>query len=528
MNITKRYTIRTLCLVLLILCVTSACQPRSEESRLVYGLTLSPSGIDPHLNASAELGIPLQSVYDTLVVRHPETGEFLPSLASNWDISSDGRTYTFVLRQDVTFHDGSLFDAEAVVANIDYILDPEHYSQKAAAMLGPTKDAIALDTYTVQIRLEEPFSPLLDSLSQVYLGMASQIALEQYGPGEYQFHQVGTGPYRFIAYSPDEHIILERYPDYAWGPSIYKQKSATIDQIEFRFFEDEATRALALERGEVDIIGEVPPQDALRLSELEAYKLHTEPIPGQPLQFFLNTQIEPTSDLLVRQALIAAVDRERIVRTVFGDLSPVSLGPLSLYPFAPIIPDSPLPKGIDLANQLLDEAGWNTTNMEGIREKNQEELHLRIVSPPWGSNPEVAQLIKADWERVGAQVEIEVVSAFGPLKESADGGDYHAIGLNFFGTDADLLRTFFQSDGFYNWSRYTSAQLDDLLGLASIELDLSMRNNLYRQAIQLIHDQALILPVRDYVNIIVHRQSVSNLHFSAQGWFPYLIDLKLD
>ncbi len=528
MTTPNKYSFRTLFVALVFLFMGSACQPRSEGSRLIYGLTLSPSGIDPHLNASAELGIPLQSVYDTLVVRDPETGDFIPSLAKSWDISNDGRTYTFILRQDVYFHDGTRFDAKAVVANIEYTLNPDHYSQKAAAMLGPTREAIVMDTYTVQIKLDEPFAPLLDSLSQVYLGMASPKALEQYGPGEYQFHQVGTGPYRFIEYSPDEHIILERYAEYGWGPSVYQNKTATINQIEFRFFEDEATRALALERGEVDLIGEVPPQDAIRLSQEDAYNLHTEPIPGQPLQFFLNTQIEPTSDPLVRQALLIAVNRERIVRTVFGNLSPISLGPLSIFPFEEILPRNFIHNDIDLANQLLDDAGWTDSNEDGTRVKNGQELILRLVSPPWGSNPEVAQLIKADWERLGARVDIEVATAFGPLKESADGGDYHAIGINFFGTDADLLRTFFRSDGFYNWSRYSSVQLDELLERASIELDMSIRNEHYRQAIQIISDQALILPIRDYVNIIVYRQSVANLHFSAQGWFPYLIDLELD
>ena len=230
-----------LIIILLIIGILSACQPSSvEPETLVYGLTLSPSGIDPHLNASAELGIPLSSVYDTLVFYNQETDEFVPGLAESWTVSDDGLTYTFHLRDDVRFHDGTTFDAEAVRANFEYTLDTDHHSQKAASMLGPIESVDVPDQLTVVIQLEEPFAPLLNSLAQVYLGMASPTALEEWGSDEYQFHQVGTGPYKFIEYVPNGHIILEKNPDYAWAPEIYQRETARIERIEFGFYEDPA------------------------------------------------------------------------------------------------------------------------------------------------------------------------------------------------------------------------------------------------------------------------------------------------
>jgi peptide/nickel transport system substrate-binding protein len=526
MKARSRFNAILLGVLLVISNLATACQQTSEDMTVVYGLTLAPSGLDPHINASAELGIPLQSVYDTLIIRDPESGDFLPSLALSWEISPDGRTYTFKLRQDVFFHDGSRFDANAAVENFKYVVNPDHNSQKAAAMLGSFQEAVAVDDFTLELHLVGPFAPLLDSLSQVYLGMASPAALAQWGPGEYQFHQVGSGPFRFIEYIPNDRILLERNPDYAWGPSILENQKASVERIEFRFFEDEATRALALERGEVDIIGEVPPQDAIRLTEQGNYVLQAVPIPGQPMQFFFNTQSEPTNDLLVRQALIAGVDRSRILATLFGDLSPIARGPLSAYPFDPLLPEQTTPFDPELARKTLEQAGWRDSNGDGMREKNQRGLVLNLVVPPWGSNPEAAQLIKVDWEALGAQVNLEIVSAFGSLKQARDENRYHVIGLNFFGTDADLLRTFYMSDGIYNWSQYQSEKLDDLLMQAASEIVLDQRISLYRQVIQIITEQALILPIRDYVNPVVHRHTLSNLHFSAQGWFPYLIDLE--
>jgi peptide/nickel transport system substrate-binding protein len=502
------------------LVLIAACGRDPALETLNYGLTLSPTGIDPHLNASVELGIPLSSVYDTLVYRDPESGAFVPGLASGWSISADQLTYTFTLRDDVTFHDGEPFDAESVKANIDYVLDPDHNSQKAAAMLGPLSEVRVLGPDEVAFVLERPFTPLLDSLSQVYLGMASPTALAAWGPGEYQFHQVGSGPYRFVEYLPDDHLTLERNPAYDWAPTIYRASEAEIETITFRFYEDPPTRALALESGAVDIIGELPPTDVGRLERKVEFAVQRVEIPGQPLQFLFNTQLPPTDDLRVREALVLAVDRNAIVGTVFGGYSPTAGGPLAGAIFDDV--DQPALPGFDpeRARSLLVEAGWGPG-------PDSRPLELKLVAPNWGSNPEVAQLVAAAWESIGAQVTLEVAAGFGPLTQARAEGDYHAIGMNSFGTDPDLLRAFFDSRGFFNWSGVQDPVLDDLLTQASAEPGFDARTELYSEVARLVSEQWLILPVRDYVNLVGHSQRVDGLRFSAQGWFPLLIELRL-
>ena len=512
-----------------LLITLSACAPAAAPSgSLVYGLTLSPTGIDPHLNASSELGIPLSSVYDTLVALDPQTGAFVPGLASDWTISPDGTEYTFHLRRDVHFHDGTQFDAAAVRANLEYTLDPDHHSQKAAFMLGPFDRVDTPDDFTAVLILKEPYAPLLDSLSQVYLGMASPKALAEWGPVDYQFHQVGSGPYTFVEYVPNDHLTLQANSNYAWGPSIYRQPRATIETITFRFFTDPATRALALESGAADVVGEIPPHDAERLSSAGGYTLHPAAIPGQPLQFLLNTARPPTDDLRVRQALILGADRAAIVRTVFGSTSPVANGPFTGNGTGGA-EQVPLP-GSDprAAGSLLDEAGWLLEAGRTVRARDGQPLQLVLVAPPWGSNTEVAQLLQADWARLGIEVRIETVAGFGPLREAQAAGEYNLIGVNLFGTDPDLLRPFFTSDGSYNWSNVRSAELDRLLMEGSqLTGDGAARAALYMQAADLIREQALLLPIRDYINLVVANARVLDLRFSAQGWFPNLIDLQL-
>lgn len=512
--------------LLLPLLLASCTAPAASGDTLRYGLTLAPSGIDPHLNASSELTIPLGSVYDTLIFQDPGSGEFVPGLAERWEISADGRQYTFHLREGVRFHDGTAFDAEAVRVNLERVLDPENLSQKAASMLGPLESVEVIDKATVVLKLSRPFAPLLDSLSQVYLGIASPAALSKWGTAEYQFHQVGTGPYRFVEYVPNDHLTLEANPDYSWAPSVYERARPHFSQVTFRFFEDPATRALALESGEVDVIGELPPHDAERLAASGEFTLQAVPIPGQPLQLLFNVNQPPTDDPSVRRALLLSVDRPSIVATVFGAQSAVAEGLLSATTpgASPVVPADQYDPA--QAAALLDTAGWRL-GPDGQRSRQGQPLSIRLVVPPWGSNPEAAQLVSAAWTELGAAVDLQVAPGFGPLKEAQSAGEYNAIGVNLFGSDPDLLRPFFTSDGLYNWTGWSDPELDALLvqGAESVA-PRPERMALYTQVAERAAEQVLVLPIRDYTNLVVHRSGLTDLRFSPQGWNPYLIDLQ--
>jgi peptide/nickel transport system substrate-binding protein len=498
----------------------------AEPGPLVYGLTLAPSGIDPHVNASSELGIALTSVYDTLVYQVPESGEFVPGLAARWEESEDGLVYTFYLRDDVIFHDGTPFNAEAVRINLERIAGPGTASQKAVFMLGPFERAEVVDDFTVRIHLGRPYAPLLDALSQVYLGIASPTALEKWG-GDYQFHQVGTGPFEFVEYVPNDHLTLVRNPDYAWAPAVFEnQGPAYLDQVEFQFFVDAATRAPALETGEAHIMGEVPPRDAVRLEEDPEFRLYAVPIPGQPAQFFLNTQRAPLDDIRVRQALLYATDREAIVNTVFSDTSPVAYGPLSrdtrsynpgereAYPYDPL-----------KAESLLNEAGWRDDDEDGVLDKDGTPLELTMALGGWGFNPDMAQLLQAQWARIGVALSAEVVP-YPALLEAGQEGSHHLVGFNLFGHDPHLLWTFYHSEGGFNFSHVADSTLDRWLDQGAT-LRGPKRDAVYGEIQARIMELALVLPLRDYVNLNVAQASVEGLHFDAQGWFPWLVDVRL-
>ncbi len=517
---------------------------------IVYGLTLMPSGFDPHLNASAELGIPLRSVYDTLIYREPASGDFVPGLASRWDISPDGLSYTFHLRSDVTFHDGTPFNAQAVAANLDRITNPDNNSLRARYMLGPFSGYDLVDSQTIRLNLTEPYAPLLDSLSQVYLGIASPAQIAQYDTATYQFHQVGTGPYRMVEYIPGDRLVLERNADYAWGPSFYIAPANPIQRVIFRFFEDPPTRILALESGEVQIMGEIQPVDAQLVASNPRLRLYPVNIPGQPLQFILNTRRFPTDSLLVRQALLYATNRSSVVDGVFQRFSPAGTGPLSPATdfYNPDIA-SYYPHDIAQAQTLLENAGFTEKDANGTLiiptglQTPQEEtaaltptpattefngipLKLVLVVPPWGMAPQVAQLLQSQWRDIGIDTEIRQVAGFSQLLEAVEAGEYNLIVYNAAGKDASVVNQFYLSNGSSNWSGYADPELDNFLLEGARQTDPEQRRLVYAAAQVRIMEQALILPIRDYVNLNGATVDLAGVAFDAQGWFPLLYNFS--
>jgi len=518
----------TILLVIMVFVVV-ACGEETEtpERTITYGLTLEPSGFDPHINQSSELGVVFRQVYDTLVYRDPVTREVVPGLATDWTISEDGLTYTFQLREGVTFHDGTSFNADAVAANIDRIFDvsdPGLASQRSRFMLGAFAGYDILDEYTIQFQLSQPYSPLMDSLSQVYLGMGSPAAFEAHGRDTYQFHQVGTGPYRLDEFVPGDRIILRLNDDYTWGPDFYtRDETAVPEQIIYRFYTDPSTRRPVLEANEVDVIGELVPVDARTLVGSGDFRILPTPVAGQPLQFLMNTTQYPTDNTTFRQALIYATSREEIVDTVFQGFSPVAWGPITantLYYSREM--EGVYPHNAQEARDLLASIGFEDADENGFLDTPDGDLEVVIVHASWGFLPETVQLIQDQWREVGIRAVLEPVAGFPALIARANEGDYNLIAFNSFGYDPSLLNEYFLSNGSNNFTNFASPELDDLLIQATREGSPSVRRGLYAQIQAAIMNQALILPIRDYVNLNAASSNLQGLAFDAYGWYPLM------
>ena len=328
---TKLNIILMVCLAMLL--VLPGSSALAAKGKLVMGLGWEPSRLDPHVTSSFEGAIVDRAVFDTLIRLTPE-GDYYSGLAEKWEMSEDGKTYTFYLRKGVKFHNGVPFTAAAVKYSFDRIVNPATKSEAARTQLGPYESTEVVDDHTVKIHLKSPFSPLLTGLARSVVAIVEPGAAEKWGE-QFDDHMVGTGPFIFKERVRKDHILLVKNPDYNWGSSLYKHTGpAQIDEIMIKFIAESAVRVGTLETGETNLINEVPGLDYARLAKDKAFTTFNPSQPGTPLSIALNTSKPPLSDLKVRQALEHAINKQQIVDTLFAGLYPVAYAPLTPTPWA--------------------------------------------------------------------------------------------------------------------------------------------------------------------------------------------------
>jgi peptide/nickel transport system substrate-binding protein len=296
-----------------------------------------------------------------------------------------------------------------------------------------------------------------------------------------------------------------------------------VEEIEFRFFTDPPTRSVALESDEVQVMGELLPTDARALTGNSGLQVVPVSIPGQPLQFLMNVTRYPTDNKAVRQALLFAANREAIIDAVYQRFSPVAWGPLSastLFYSRDMI--GAYAQDTAQAQSLLTAAGYQDTNNDGTLDLGGVDLQVDVIVPPWGLIPEVAQLLQDQWRTIGIRAVLKPVPTFNGLLDEVNSSEYNLVAFYTFGVDPSFLNQFFLSEGSNNWTGFRSVELDNILNEATRQIDPGVRRALYAQAQALIMEEALILPIRDYVNLNASSVSVHGLSFDSYGWFPTL------
>jgi len=530
------YSVLQRTIIVLIIMLSSACignnnniRCEDDPSCILYGITSDILVLDPHISDSIEAGIVFRQLYDTLVYR-TESGDFTSGLAQSWQVSDDGLTYTFSLRQDVLFHDGTEFNASAVASNIDRIFDPTINSQKARGLLGSFSRYEIVDNFTVRLHLFEPYTPLLDGLAQPYLGMVSPKAIDEFSSLRFQYHQVGTGPYVLEKYLPGERIEVRRNPNYTWNPSIYNLLDGNIiERVVFRIISDSSARTDLLFSGELDIIDKIPPADARNLSSNSQIQVRPVDIPGQAVVFYFNTTRQHVANPLVRRALLYATNRVAISDTIYLNFSPIAWSPLSestQYSHTGYV--NQFTFDLTQAVELLEEAGYTDSDSDGFLDLNGDKLELDILTPPWGQLPQVADFLRSQWRSIGVDLVINPIPGSNSLFNRIQNGDYDLVTFDVFGLEPSVLNTVFASTASNNVIRYANEDLDRLINQANQEMDTFTRRSQYLQIQSIIMDETLVIPIRDYVNIVGVDGDISNFRFDAYGWYPLLYDARID
>ena len=496
-----------------------------------YAPNFEPDTLDPHVSAGSSSFVVINSAIETLLFLNPDDNQFYPYLAESWEVSDDGTTYTFNLRDDVTFHDGTPFNAEAVKFNLDRIVDPETAAPYATTNLGSYVGTTLIDDHTVEVQLESPYPPLLVGLSQTSAGMISPTAAAELGPEGLAVEPVGTGFMRFESFVPKEKITFVRNEDYDWAPEVWGHSGpAYLDGLEFQIIPEPAARVTALESGTVLGIEDTPAQDVLRLQDDENFTLVQGNLPGAPRTFFMNTERAPLDDINVRKALLHGLNIEQVVQLATFGIQPYAKGAFAeatAFYNAAAAKEANYPYDPDLAGQLLDEAGW-TMGSDGIRVNDAgEPLVLTAIGFPVFEALYTAT--QALMREIGVDVDVQIIDV-GAAVEANQRGDHHLAMTGVVGADPSIIALLYHSrnyDGFA-FSRWQDPAFDRLWDDAAASSDLDVRAQLYGEAQQYIMDNALSIPEQEIVRLNFVDSNVNNVRADASGIYLLLYDTFID
>jgi peptide/nickel transport system substrate-binding protein len=508
---------------------TSAPATASRQGgTLVIGFQQDQPTLDapvPNSDSQARL---LNSVLDPLVWE-PEPGKFVPGLATSWDASPDVKTYTLKLRQGVTFHDGTPFNAAAVKASFDRIVDPSLKALKIG-YLGPYDGTEVVDEQTVRVQFKEKFPLFLHYAATTALRPVSPTALQKFG-ADFGQNLVGTGPFKLASFGKDK-IVFERFDAYRWAPDFLNhQGPAVLDGVTYRIIPEDDTRLTAFERGEVQLMDFTPAQDVKRLQGDQRYRVDLLNVPGLPQILQLNVQKDPTSDKAVRQAIQYAVNHQDIVDNVWFSLAKPAFGALAsstpgywtgveqAYPYSP-----------EKAAGVLDQAGWQPGS-DGIRVKDGQRLQLLYITTATAPIVQTGQIIQSMLKKVGIDMQIDAMANQASLTKYQQ--NEHNIGrLGEINSDPSVLAFPVHSRNISggtqgNRSRYSNPQVDKLLDDAEIETDRNKRLAMYQQVQQIVSDDAIILGGYEQVLINAVSAKLKDLTYDMLG-SPYLHAARLE
>ena len=489
---------------------------------LIIGMESEADVMDPHraggwvtMRITYQIFEPLIGEDLTKSSDEQPVPELIPVLAEKWEVSEDGKSYLFNLRQGVQFHDGTDFNAEAVKFNLDRLTDEnfEYYDQIAASRTFRTwkyySGAEIIDEHTIKINLSQPFSEFPRMLAQVNsFQIMSPTSIETYGNDKVGDNPAGTGPFRYDGRQRGAHVTLVKNEEY-WG------EEAKLDKVIFRPLSDPASRVLALQNDEVDIIA-VPPSDALENLKAEGFEVITG-APPHVWYLTFNMDNEIMQNKLVRQAINYAIDREGIANELLnGTVTPAytiqSPGSSNYdkskkwYEYNP-----------EKAKELLAEAGY----AEGFSTVLQTSVDGSGQLIP----VDIAEWIQRNLAEVGITVKLDTQEWITYLAAFNDGMT-EDVGMNQMSSGRNtpyflsmVTHSSFSAPGGFNSGKYQNAELDAVLDGAATSLDEVEAMQLWDKAEEMIMEDAALAPVVNDSAPYVVNPRVKGFVVPAEEWY---------
>ena len=463
------------------------------EQIITYGQGADPRGLDPALIDDGESSKPICQMYEGLLKYGDSTTEVEPCLAESWEISDDGLTYTFKLRQGVKFHDGTDFNAEAVKYNIDrQTVNKTEDMLYADFVFGDVAECNVIDDYTVEIVLNKVSTPFLNNLA-MSLGapMVSPTACEA-NNNNLNEAPCGTGPYKFVRWDKNEAVVMERNEDY-WG------EKGVAKQIVFKTITDNSARVVALTNGEVDIIDGIDANVVDQVTSAGALLNMTE---GMNINYLAyNTQ--RITDPEVRKALSQAVNVPELVASLYRGYASEATS---------ILPSFMPGYSADVKQASYDpEAAAQTLADKGVT-----ELHMLAYTNPRPYNTAtgqtLAEALQGYYEKVGVTCTIDSYD-WTTYKEKVGTGDYDVCLYGWIGDNGDpdnFMNLLASEDIEMNVAQYHDEEFNTMLAEAASTPNGDERNAIYAQMEQKLADECVWLPISHQENLSAYQSNVHN------------------
>jgi peptide/nickel transport system substrate-binding protein len=486
-----------------------------SNTDITIGWAQTPDNVDPAITGAQTVESLDINVFQTLIWATP-SGQLTPDLATSWTESPNGLTYTFTLRKGVIFQDGTPFNAAAVVANIKYITAKTTQSVSAIASLGTCLSATATAAYTVQLHCSSPYASLLANLATPVLSMQSARAIAKYG-SNIQFHLVGTGPYEFVKYVPNESMVLQRWSKFNWAPpALHQSGPAKAAKLTFDFVPNNGSRISELESGQAQVIEQTPTAYYVRFEHSSQFKDLAVPIGGMGIFMPFDVNRFPTNDTAVRQALSYYVNRPAAIKTALQGAFPALTTPLQkgILGYASDVPQY----GFDPAkgNQVLTADGWKKVG--GTWTKGGKPL--AIVLNSLSTDPEyplIMQAVQAQLTSQGVKATI-VTNPVTPWENLNASGGMNLTVLEFANSDpAQMLQWYVPGQYFEQWTKVNNPALSKLLQAGQTATSQSARVTDYLAAQKIIMNEAYEIPFHVNEDLLSFSSSISGIEYEGGG-----------
>lgn len=464
-------------------------------------------------------------ITDPLVVMAPD-GKFVPGLATEWSVSEDAKTWTFKLRDGVKFQDGTPFDAAAVKTNFERVIAPATGSAQLASDIGPITSMEVVSPTELVIHYDQPWITLLDAVRRAPIW--SPKALASAAPGDMAATLIGTGPFTFVEWAHNDHVLLKKWDGYGgWNSMMTTPGPVGLDSVRIRFIGEDAVLGQMLSTGEANMVYDMPALFSDQYVGNPDFQMMSKGQAGTGLQMVINIRNPPLSDLKVRQALQYAKDAKAINDLLYDGLYQASDGPLNnIHPCYWDGATTMYPHDPAKAAALLDEAGWvddgsgtrKAKGVAGVADGTPLSIRWTVIH-----HQEIGEVVQAQYKQVGIDLQVQVVP--GPVQlEMVGKRDFDLMYERQRSPSPLILDQVWNSKwdqpGGWAWTGYVNPELDKLLDQLRSIPDDQARCDVARQAQKIIMDNALMVPTLSQPIIIGLDKSVKGFQIGAEGnWF---------